>query len=449
MPINRTCIATEAEAEALREEQRQVIKRLKDFRSADPKDITLERRDQNRRDIKRAGELEELMQLSVNPCPYVPGGDNGGPLDTRNLSDHREAKGYQMRAWNQPKGYRDLFGKEPLNDYRWQDKEVSFWEALFSKRHHPGLTQRSLYTGVPSSGGFLVPQELAQRILDLAPLEDEVVFPRATVIAMKSETLELPAFELGDHSSSLFGGFTATYSPEEGTLSQSTPKFMANSLTARKLYGFLKFSNELLSNLGDDGRQIIDVCAKGLAWYRDNDYLTGSGAGKPLGVLNAPCTVEVAAEVGQASATIVYANLLKMLARLHTASFGRAVWVAHPSTIPMLATLTVDVGTGGSHIPVMRESDGKFQILTRPVIFTEKLPALGTKGDILLADFSQYVIGLKEEIRIDLSGHFYFDTDHTACRMIFRHDGQPLWHEPLTLKDGSTTVSPFVVLAAR
>jgi len=34
-------------------------------------------------------------------------------------------------------------------------------------------------------------------------------------------------------------------------------------------------------------------------------------------------------------------------------------------------------------------------------------------------------------------------------RIIERHDGQSLWNEALTLEDGSTTVSPFVVLGAR
>ena len=88
-------------------------------------------------------------------------------------------------------------------------------------------------------------------------------------------------------------------------------------------------------------------------------------------------------------------------------------------------------------------------LLSRPVIFTEKVEVLGDKGDILLADLSQYVVGLREELRIDLSGHVYFESDQTAARLIERHDGQPLWSGSLTLEDGSTTVSPFVTLGAR
>jgi len=99
--------------------------------------------------------------------------------------------------------------------------------------------------------------------------------------------------------------------------------------------------------------------------------------------------------------------------------------------------------------PVMKESDGKFSILTRPVIFPEKTEPLGDVGDIMLADFSQYVIGLRAEMKIDLSQHVYFTTDEGAARLIERHDAQPLWDEALTLEDGSTEVSPFVTLAER
>jgi HK97 family phage major capsid protein len=88
-------------------------------------------------------------------------------------------------------------------------------------------------------------------------------------------------------------------------------------------------------------------------------------------------------------------------------------------------------------------------MLTRPVIFTEKTEALGDKGDILLADFSQFVIGIRNGMRFDTSIHVAFETDELLSRIIERHDAQSLWSEALTLEDGVTTVSPFVTLAAR
>ena len=82
----------------------------------------------------------------------------------------------------------------------------------------------------------------------------------------------------------------------------------------------------------------------------------------------------------------------------------------------------------------------------RPEWMSDKAKAV---WDIILADFSQYAIGLRKEMRLESSIHARFSTDQTSWRMIVRIDGQPLWDEVLTLEDGTNTVSPFVTLAAR
>jgi len=97
----------------------------------------------------------------------------------------------------------------------------------------------------------------------------------------------------------------------------------------------------------------------------------------------------------------------------------------------------------------MTESNGVFKILTRPCVFTEKTEPLGDKGDIMLCDFSQYVVGLRSGMQFETSIHVHFTTDELLSRIIERHDGMPLWGEALTLEDGSTTVSPFVILGSR
>ena len=366
----------------------------------------------------------------------------GGIGDTR---EDRTFKAGQIRVGAEPKDYRSLFGSQ--RTVEWRDEQSNFFSALFSGRFHPEL--RAMSEGVPSDGGFLIPTELQEKIHSVS-LESEVVMPRAVVAPMQSNSLLLPAVEIGDHSSNLYGGFVASYKPEAGTLTEADPKIRQMELQAKKLTGFVRFSNELMADAVRFEDQILGICGKGLGWYRDKSFLKGSGAGEPLGILNADCTIVQDKEAGQAADSIVYPNLVKMLSRLHAASFQNSVWVCHQSTIPELLQLSIAIGTGGSHIPVLQENGGQFTILTRPVIFTEKTAVLGDQGDILLADFSQYIIGLRQDgMRMDLSQHVYFTTDEGAARLIERHDGQPLWGESLTLEDGSTTVSPFVVLQAR
>ena len=363
-------------------------------------------------------------------------------------AEQRESKGYEMRSPGSKKNFRSLFGKTPLNDYRWNDTDTDFFSAVFAGRFHPNLTTRSMVEGIASDGGFLVPTETSEIIHNVA-LENEIVLPNAYVMPMTTNDKNIPGLNIGDHSSNLFGGFTASYKPEAGTLDEANPKARLMALRAKKLTGLLKFSREIFDDIPGGGNQIAEICGKGLAWYRDKSFLKGSGAGEPLGILNSDCLVTVSKESGQSADTILYENLIQMMSRMFAGSFANSVWVCHQTCIPQLLTLAVPIGLGGTAIPVLSKGKAGFEILTRPVIFTEKTEPLGDKGDIMLCDFGQYVVGLREELRLEYSPHVYFTTDQIAARLVARHDGFPLWDKTLTLEDGATTVSPFVTLAER
>ena len=87
-------------------------------------------------------------------------------------------------------------------------------------------------------------------------------------------------------------------------------------------------------------------------------------------------------------------------------------------------------------------------LLGYPVIFTEKTPILGTTGDVLLCDFSQYLIGDRQAVTMASSIHERFRYDQTTFRMVMRVDGQEWCKAPIELADGATQVSPFVELDA-
>ncbi|MDA3918977.1 MAG: phage major capsid protein [Deltaproteobacteria bacterium] len=395
------------------------------------------------KDIDRQHKAVEIE----NEALFDEGGDGEG--DGQEDREGIESNGYEMRSPGSKKNFRSLFGKEPINDYRWNDQDTDYFSAVFAGRFHPNLTTRSMVEEIASDGGFLVPTETSETIHNVA-LENEIILPNAFVMPMKTNEKNIPGLNIGDHSSNLFGGFTASYKPEAGTLDEANPKARLMTLNAKKLTGFLKMSREWFDDVPGGGNQVAEICGKGLAWYRDKSFLKGTGSGEPMGIINSDCLVTVDAESGQNADTLIYENLINMMARMFAGSFSNSVWVCHQTCIPQLLTLSVAVGVAGSHIPVMTKGkDGGFEILTRPVIFTEKTESLGNKGDIMLCDFAQYVVGLREELRLEYSPHVYFTTDQIAARLIARHDGMPLWDKALTLEDGATTVSPFVTLAER
>lgn len=306
--------------------------------------------------------------------------------------------------------------------------------------------QALISIGDGNGTGLQIPEQFASELFDMS-LEGEIVRPRARMEPMTSDSKRIAGFRVGSGGNpfGISGGWTA----EGATIATSNPQTRAITLSAHKLAALIEVSNEAAADGTSLERQISAALARGLGWLLDSAFLAGTGSGQPLGILNAPATVSVAKEAGQAAATIVYENLVKMFARLHPASVGRSVWIANATTIPQLLTLGHLVGVGGAPVPVLRDdANGSWSMLTRPVLFTEKLPALGQKGDIILADLSQYAVGLRADIVLDKSAHVGFTKDTTYWRARLRADGQPIWDAPYT-PDNGDPLSPFVTLAAR
>jgi HK97 family phage major capsid protein len=84
----------------------------------------------------------------------------------------------------------------------------------------------------------------------------------------------------------------------------------------------------------------------------------------------------------------------------------------------------------------------------RPVLTIEQCPAVGTVGDLVLADLSKYVI-LDGGMNSAISLHVRFDSDQALLRFTMRVDGKPSFATPITPYNGTLTRSPFVCLGAR
>ncbi|KKK97970.1 hypothetical protein LCGC14_2647440 [marine sediment metagenome] len=100
----------------------------------------------------------------------------------------------------------------------------------------------------------------------------------------------------------------------------------------------------------------------------------------------------------------------------------------------------------------MAGSDGNpgpfHQLMGRPMIPVEYCATLGTKGDILLCDFTQYLL-IDKAPRSAVSMHVRFLNDEQTFRLTYRVDGQPIWNKPLTPFKGTNTLSPFISLDTR
>ena len=133
------------------------------------------------------------------------------------------------------------------------------------------------------------------------------------------------------------------------------------------------------------------------------------------------------------------------------------MWVVSPSALAQLFVMsqlvknvaaTEDVGGFQPGFFAVLP-DGKFSLCGRPLIVSDRCAALGTVGDVMLVDLSQYLIGLRQAATLDVDRSIGFKESEVWLRLNCRIDGQPLQASAITPRVGSATLSPFVTLATR
>jgi HK97 family phage major capsid protein len=414
-------------------------------------------------------QIQEQAQLAVAKMLKDRGEDGKPPVDFAGAKAHNRELALKGMSSGARKSLYNKRAKGVAADGIFADASEFFratWHRADTARDYrdtlqPKLArlqeiQNSYGSEVPSSGGFLIPEELRSEILQVA-LETAVVRPRATVIPMSSARVPIPMIDDTSHQSSILGGVVGYWTEEAAALTESQASFGRTVLDAKKLTAYAEVPNELLQDAPAFEGFFDGTFPKAISWFEDVAYLTGTGTGEPQGFINSSIAIQQAietAQVGEASSTIVWENIVNMFSRMLPTSLGRAVWIASIDTFPQLATMALSVGTGGGPVwiggPNQPGADTPpITILGRPVFFTEKVGPLGTPGDINFVDLSYYLIGDRMEMQVSASEHYKFANDKTAYRVVQRCDGQPWLKSPITPKNGGPVLSPVVQLAAR
>jgi len=308
--------------------------------------------------------------------------------------------------------------------------------------------------GTGADGGFLVQQEFTNEALNRVYNTGQIM-SKTTKRPVGAGANGLVVNVINETSRALgsrFGGVRAYWLNEAGTKSSSKPTYRRWVLNLEKLIGLYYATDELLQDAVGLQGDVMDSFSKEINFACEDAVINGLGAGAPLGILNAPATVSVSKETGQAAATIVTANLFKMWARMWAPARAQAAWLIDQSIEPQLMGLNLSVGTGGMpvYIPPGGLSASPYSMLLgRPVIPVEYCAVLGTVGDIILADLGEYRWIDKGGIVSAASIHVQFLTDETAFRFVYRCNGAPFWNSALTPKSAGDTLSPFITLATR
>jgi predicted phage gp36 major capsid-like protein len=270
------------------------------------------------------------------------------------------------------------------------------------------------------SGGYLVPEEF-QAVVVQYDTEPAICWPRATIWPMATDKLGMPKLkQRADEDSDAFdhfAGVSFTWTDEGGEKAETEPEFEFLELIAHELSGYTEITDTLIE---DSAINIMNFITQ---------YPT-------VLVVNR-----------QAANSVQYQDLLNMDSKLPSVFDSGAIWFANKK---VLNNLRGETDTNGQ--PLLQQfyhtgpgGVGMRQIeylLGYPVVRSDgKTYALGTKGDIILGNWTWYYIGDRRRFTMDASKHYQFRNNKTALRVCGRLDGQAAIPEAFVVLDSSVGTS--------
>ena len=399
------------------------------------------------KEIANAERLQKLRGEKARGTPELEG------------LDSVPAQGFMAKYRNLPAAYHEVPSGKALS----LAQRAAFGDmlsAVMRAAHHRGVDERLIEASLGSNefveadGGFLVEKDIAdgllRRTFEVSRIGTRV---RRIPISARSNGLKINALKDDSRATgSRWGGVQGYWIGEGEALTPTRPKFRQMNLELKKLAGLIYATSEVLQDTTALAAIIGEAFPDEFAFMVDDAIFEGSGTAQPLGFMNANCKVTVPKETGQPAKTIQFENITNMWARCPARSMATAEWWINQDALPQLMGMSMVIGTGG--VPVYLPPGGLSQspygtLMSRPVIPIEYCNTLGTEGDIVLADPSQYVMIDKGDIQYATSIHVAFLTDEQAFRFIYRVDGQPVDDKPITPFKGTNKQSTFVTLATR
>jgi HK97 family phage major capsid protein len=300
--------------------------------------------------------------------------------------------------------------------------------------------QAALSEGTDSAGGFLVPIEVEQAIIDLREVYG-VLRRRARVVPMARDTKTQPVRE---------SGVTAAWVGENSEITASDKAWRQLNLVARKLAALTRYSNELgedaTISIGDD---LTKEFAYAFAVAEDEAGFNGDGSptyGSQTGLKNALAagSIYTAAAGNLKFATLDLADFIGCVGQLPEYPGMNPCWcISKPGYWnSMVALMAAQGGTTWE-----RTAEGQMvpMFLGYPVEYVHVLPkALTDQASTILAYFGDMSMGVllgnRRGLTIQLSADRYFEFDQMGIRATQRANIVVAW--PGT----STTAGAVVAL---
>ena len=294
---------------------------------------------------------------------------------------------------------------------------------------------RSMQADLNTAGGFLVPP--IQFIAELLAIVDDQVFIRqlATVITMtNATTLGVPTRDTDVDD--------ADWTTELAVGAESAgPTIGRRDLTPNPLAKYIKISNKLIRAAAINPEVLVqDRLAYKFGIAQEKAFMTGSGAGQPLGLFTAtPFGISTNQDKFTGSATgFVADNLIDAKYFLKPQYWPKARWLFHRNAIAAIRKLKdsqgqylwnpgARTGTAGTGLIVGSPDT----LLDLPIVIDEYVPSTLTTGLYvgMLADFSKYWIVDALTLTLQRLVELFALTNQTAFIGRLETDAMPVIEE--------------------
>lgn len=295
-------------------------------------------------------------------------------------------------------------------------KTVHFLQALLT---NDVQKLQVLTEGTGSAGGFLVPEDFANMIVE--DVRDQTVMRRvATEIQTTSDTLHLPRLDTRPQ---------AAFRSEGAVKQTSTAQFSELTFTPYSIASIVTLSQELAddASLGVNGsviNYIARLIVQAIAEREDRAFWTGSGSGQPTGVTD----YTIGSLSAGATDTAFADSIQKIFHRLPQGYRNSAAWAGHRTVWERIATLK----DSNNNYLLRALADGPTQVLKgRPIYEQNDLP----QDELYFGDFSYYTIvdrdgvSVRQSDEATVGGQSAFERNLVHVRVERRTDGE------LTLTD--------------
>lgn len=255
--------------------------------------------------------------------------------------------------------------------------------------------RRRMLEGTGSAGGYLVPTELAGKIIDKARNVAAVLSAGAQIVPMGSRTVDVPKWNADP---------VPTWRAEAAPITESEAALGRVRLTARSLASLTRVTRELIEDAPNLEAALIDALATQFALSIDLAALVGNGTAvnpdaAPVSATDGPVGVfnTVGVTKTSAVAALSHDQILDAVSRLATANETTTGVIVNPGPARVLDGLK---DTNGRYL------DPPASIASLPRYVTNQAPAANT----FVGDWSQLAVGVRTGFNLSILSERFADT---------------------------------------